>query len=379
MDKVICHIVGLNNFLKQKFISYLAEKYSNIVVKDLDDITNNIRNNKKMITFYDKLSKVKLKKNKIQLVQQINTLWKKSLINNINRMYKKNHDKKIILLGLCTYHKNHKLRIKIDTKNKFFIKIDDKKNAINIVEYNIDIYRKNIINGSFPLRYIDHQFLMKQRIKLKKIYTNMNYKLKSYQSILKWIDLKMEQCIAKDDKIISGGALDNNKNIISKQIFNNDKVKVDSTKVFNNNIDDKKVYVGSSKNYNSNIKIKKNYRKDNLHKILGVKNKNYITGYTKKWLAILSSIKDNNTFIKKGYLTKNNKIEPYIQEKYDNSFDKLKTACYLYECDNKNFNNNVGWYKYQSTKNVDIIENKFISNIYDELINQCVKMIKFKK
>ncbi len=47
MDKIFCHIVGLNDELKQKIITILNSKDFNLVIIDLDIITQKIINDKK--------------------------------------------------------------------------------------------------------------------------------------------------------------------------------------------------------------------------------------------------------------------------------------------------------------------------------------------
>ena len=41
--------------------------------------------------------------------------------------------------------------------------------------YNLDTYRMNIIEGKFPIKYLEHDFLLNQRKELEEEYTQMGY------------------------------------------------------------------------------------------------------------------------------------------------------------------------------------------------------------
>jgi len=332
MVNIICHIVGMNNIIKEQFFKYINDKYPTIIIKDLDIITHKIRNEPTMINLY---KKIKINYNK-EINKQINNYWKTTLITKLDNIFKKNYNNDIILLGLCTYHKNYLLKIDINTNNKFFLSIDPKKNARDIVNYNIDKYKKNIINGSFPLKYIDYHFLLKQRDRIKKIYLNMGYKTKSLNSIEKLLD----------------------------------------TLLYNNN----NIFVGSNIKYNKIVRLNTSLRKskNNLNNILGTtNNKNYIIGYKEEWLAILSTIPNINKYIKKGYIQTKKEVGPFIEEKYENAIDNLKKSCYLYEVDN-NFFNKINWYKLKSNIAVTIKNKKYIKDILEHIQNnKNIKIFKY--
>ena len=54
MDKIFCHIVGLNDELKKKIITILNSKDFNLEIIDLDVITQKIINDKYMNLMYNK-------------------------------------------------------------------------------------------------------------------------------------------------------------------------------------------------------------------------------------------------------------------------------------------------------------------------------------
>ncbi len=341
-DKLIlCHIVGMNNLIKEEFIKNMNNKYPDLVIKDIDIITHKIRNETKMTRWNTQLTKTKSKIRKKKLTQDIHKYWKTTLTTKLDSIIKRNRKKSLILLGLCSYHKNHRLKVKIDTNNLFFFKINSKKNARNIIEYNLDKYRKFIISGTFPTKYIDHTFLIKQRDRLVKIYTNMKYKQKSLKSIEKWIEIKL-----KDD-------------INSK-----------STKI---------VYVGLEKEYDDKINVKKTYRRsrNKVRQMLGTDGEMQVIGYTKKWLSMLSSLPDINSIVKKGLLRKGGKVRPYIKEKYDGALKDLHRSCFIYIVNKEPFHK-LGWFKYKSDKSLNILSKEYIFDIHNELKKAGVKMIEYK-
>jgi len=342
MSDIICHIVGMNCKMKDNFKEKINKNYPNIIIKDLDLITNSIRNNPRMVELNEKL--LKIKKNSIiksDLIKERNNLWKDNVTSKLENILNNYSGKKIILLGLCTYHKNHRLKVKIDTINNFFIEIEPKLNAVEIIEYNLDKYKKYIINGSFPLRYIDHDFLIKQRERLINIYNNMKYVFKSLDEIIDWI----------------------NSNI-------NDEEKETTS-----------LYIGLKHQFSEKINIdKKSYRKSrkDISRLLGIESENKIVGYTQLWLALISSIKDIDNYIEKGYCMINNIKRPCIKEKIKNGFDVLNTDCYLYLVDKDNFDSTVNEYKYKCLDSIHINKQKYIENIYNSLTKSHIKFIKFR-
>lgn len=347
-ENILCHIVGMNNKIKECFIEYLNNNFINLYMCDIDEITNEIRNMRKMVSLNNKLNKTK-SVNKKKIIKDINETWKKLLEKKLNDEFKKSNNKQIILFGLSTYHQNHRIKIKINTKNLFFFKIDIKKNAKDIVEYNIEKYKDYIIDGTFPIKYIDHEFLIKQREKLIKIYENMGYKMKTLNVLKKWFNLKL------DNHSIGG-----TKNI--------------------NMLESEHLYVSNEKLFNDKIeipKIVKRKSKLQLDEFFG-KRKDVIPGYKLEWLSLLSVIEDSNKYIKKGFIDYQNETKPFIEELEENAFDKLNKSCYIYKTNIDNFEKKVGMYKYKTYNSISFDEKKYVENIKNKLEELGVKMIKFK-
>ena len=277
--------------------------------------------------------------------------WKYILNKKITNVIKNNKDKNIIFIGLNTYHRNHRTKVKINTNNIFYIKVSARTYARNTIEYNIDKYRKNIINGTFPIKYIDHNFLIKQYNKLSKIYGNMKYKKKTFSHMTKWINLKLGKNIHTDGRQIFGG-----------EIFGGEVL-----------------YVCTEKEYDNYIKIDNSRRRNQkkIKELLGMYTKKYINGYTMKWLSLLSAIPNINHKIKKGYIHKKNKTIPYVEERYEGALDELNQSCFLYTVKKDIFKDKLSSYKYKSIHTVDILSKKYIYNIYNELIKDSVRIIKY--
>lgn len=198
---LLCHIVGLNNTIKNKFYNDIKSIDKDIVIKDLDEMSEEFINNsitknlnKKLQDEIDKKNNSKaikniniVNKNISNIKKQIEDNWLDFISNNLSNILNFYSNKIVILTGMSHYIKNHSVKIEIDTPNKIFVDIDVEINAKQIVEYNLKKYIKEIINGSYPLKYIDHEFLKKQRIDMTNIYSKLNYVLRSPSFIISLI------------------------------------------------------------------------------------------------------------------------------------------------------------------------------------------------
>jgi len=372
MTNILCHIVGMNNMIKEGFIKQFNDTYPHIIIKDIDIITNDIRNDKKMITLNKKLNNTK-GKDRTPIARQISDYWKESLSTKLSDFLNKNTTKDIVILGLSTYHRNHRISINIDTDNKFFIKINPKMHAKNIIEYNINKYKNEIINGTFPIRHLDHDFLISQRDRLINIYQNKGYKLKTVDNIIKWLDLKIET----DTDILHTNNIDvHGGNPLSYKETNENELNIGKSKISDN----KYIYIGSQTDYKDKITFKKNCRKSrkNIKDFLGRSGESSVQGYNQKWLALLASVPNLKTHIRKGFIEYDNKITPFIEEIHDGAFKQISSSCYIYKALPSQFDQKTGWYKYKTNKTIEFIEKDFIPDIFEELKRENIKIIEFK-
>lgn len=326
MENIFCHIVGLNYKIKDKIIEILKSKDFNFDIIDLDSITEKIINDKNMNLMYDKyeqyFTKSKTKqgtkddtKKYKEIEKKMVNYWKCKFQLLLEKDVKKSK-KKIVLIGLNTHFKNNRIFVKINCKLKFFIKVDLIDNAKLVIQNNLDQHRNEIIEGSFPLEYLEIDFLIKKRENLINIYKKIGYEVKSLTSIIKIIN--------------------NNNNF--------DMVNVND------------LYFASRDKQSKKI----NFKEDR------------VIAYTIPWLAALSSIETKN--LKKGFKKNNG----FVKQSKKGELNNLKKECYLYKIEKDNFyhHENGKGIKFASTENAKILENYYIKNIYNYLVDNGISLIK---
>lgn len=117
------------------------------------------------------------------LEKKINLLWKELIEKKIDDLL--SMDNKLYLcIGFSNYHENIKTFVKLSTPNKFFLQLDYYENAKNIIKYNLDSNRDEIINGTFCLDYLNIHFLVSKRKQFECEYKKMNYTLCPIDKIL---------------------------------------------------------------------------------------------------------------------------------------------------------------------------------------------------
>ena len=248
IDNVLCHIVGINNNIKEDTIKYLLDKYKKLVIVDLDKLSEKISTDNvidELYTKYNKYNERGMINDAKHIERKIGKYWQVVLAEKIQKILELNTKKKIVFLGLSTYQKNYDYGINFGRDvPSYFFKTNIKKNAQDIIRYNLDKYKKYIIDGDFPLKLIDLDYLINKREEIINHYiTKKKYEYKTLNSIINHITMKMDQY----ESI--------------------------------NNIP--KLYVGSSNKYDNIIDL------------------NNITAYTEDWLAIISMIPNINKKLRK--------------------------------------------------------------------------------
>jgi len=187
--KEIIHIVGLNNEYKNDFITKIKTIDPNYNIIDIDDLTQKITNDSKLAKLYDDYEKYKNDKNKNkQIASDINNEWARDLQSKLNKLLSTNNNNTVVI-GLTTSVINTgipKIHVNIPTNYKFIIEIDLVENAKQIIRNNLKEYKHQIINGKFPLEYLNLDFLIKRREQLNTIYTKNLYISKNINDILKF-------------------------------------------------------------------------------------------------------------------------------------------------------------------------------------------------
>lgn len=351
---LLCHIVGFNNVNKNEFIKdirNLNTKDNNpmkeLIVKDIDELTDEYINNPATKLLNERLKIERDPKKADQYKFQIENSWSEFVTDKINKILKFYGNKLVILIGLSHFIRNHRIKIVIDTKNKIFVDIDLDINSKQIIELNVKKYMKDIINGKYPLKYLDYDFLKKQRLDMGEIYKNEGYIFRPYANIIE---------IIKKLKLGDNSSNQDNKNITlpkpekEKMKLNGKNVVINSSLISNKNaplITIKKntsqnwAYWASTQKLEKTINPKKNRKEENKSLIYSEQNNN-IKLYSTPVEALINmnEIKDDIICIKK-----NNKYE------IKSLPNKLHKYCYLYKVNSS----------------YEILSRSYISDLLDEL------------
>ena len=181
---IICHIVGICNKLKVNFINDI-KNISNIFILDIDDISKKIIFSEE----YNLLNKFKMPNN----ITKLGYYWKEKILDEINILLEHHKDDIVILLGLITFYLDNRIKINFnfDIGDKIFLNTNIDIYVSCVLEYNIENYKDDIISGKFPLKYLDRDIIKSQRETLRESYIMKDYKLKTYEQIIKWIEFKI--------------------------------------------------------------------------------------------------------------------------------------------------------------------------------------------
>ena len=326
--KSIMHIIGINEIYKNKFIEKITsnnQKYNKLEIIDLENLSKSIYQDKDMEELLEEYNDSnvtdRIKKN---IEKKMEQFWIENMENKIDSILLSDSidNKYVLFLGENYYNKNEKKKINMLSRNKVIFDINKKQNCKDIIKYNLDNFRDQIIQGIFPLQYLNHDFLFKKRDELNNKYIKQNYIIRKPNDILNILDINL--------------------------------IKIDQL----NDIDT--LWIGDKKNHNNIIY-----------------NNNNTIGHILPWNACLNSIKDIETIIKTKNPSKNNKI--FIEELELNGFNNLKTGCYLYLVDSEGFFYDKIESKEKLVTNIDlnIIEKIYVSNIFEKLDDFNIELLKF--
>jgi hypothetical protein len=194
--KEIIHIVGLNNEYKKDFILKIHQINPNYNIIDIDDTTQKINSSPKIAKLYDEYEKIKIDKIKSKTVStNINEEWSRELQLKLNKMLSLTTND-TILIGLTTSVVNTgqpKIYIDLPTNYKFIIDTDVIENAKQIIRNNLREFKNEIINGSFPLEFINLNHLIKRREQLNQVFLKNMYIVKKTEDILKFLRQHIQQ------------------------------------------------------------------------------------------------------------------------------------------------------------------------------------------
>ena len=309
-NNLTCHIVGLNPIYKKELIEELNKKVFNPI--DLDDINQEIINDNEMDKMYKQYQKFKDTKNDKfkEIDKKMSFYWENKFLELLNEKVK--IDKKNILIGQSTHYKYLKKRINLNTPNKFIIQAD-KNDIKKLIQYNLETFKDDIIDGKFPLEYLDLNFLSKKRDTLLQVYHKIGYLEKDFKQL----------------KIIL--------NLLETKI-----------------IDIPGLWLAKKEPYNIGSKIhpKKNDK---------------LLAYIDPTMALIASF----NFDKDKLIKKYNGKEIKIKELKPQALDKLKSCRFLYLVGKESFipHEKGANKKFFSQNPVTILQKEKIENVYNYLID----------
>lgn len=305
-----CHIVGLNPITKKELIDEMNKRVFNAV--DLDEINNQIIEDKEMSTMFTQYQKFKDTKNDKfkEIDKKMSTHWENKFLELLNEKIK--IDKKNILIGQSNHYKYINRRINLNTPNKFFIQSSD-DDIKKTIEYNLDAYKNDIITGKFPMEYLDFNFIRKKKEAINTSYTKGGYLEKDYKQIKTILNLL-------ESKIIDIPGL----------------------------------WISMKESYNVGSKIHPN-KNDKL------------LAYIDSTMAILGSYNFEKDEISKNFTGK----EIKIKELKPQALDKMKSKRFLYLVGKETFipHEKGANKKFFSQSPVTILQKEKITNVYNYLID----------
>jgi hypothetical protein len=177
-----CHIIGLNYKNKKKLLDNINIKIFNII--DLDKINQKVIDDQQINKLYLQFMKLKETKNDKykEIEKKMTSFWESSFLEKINLEIASN--KKNIFLGSNNHYKIPSKKISLSTLNNFCLISDPKEEIKIIIENNLDNNREEIINGNFPIEYLDYDFLLKKREALINTYIKKGYLEKKLDDII---------------------------------------------------------------------------------------------------------------------------------------------------------------------------------------------------
>jgi len=304
-----CHIVGLNPVLKTEFSNTINKNLFNPI--DLDEINQTILLDKNMDSMYKNYQKMKNNKNdKFKDVEKKMTLyWENTFLELLGEKIKLN--KKNILIGQNNHFKSLNKKINLNTHLKFYIKNSD-NDIKNLIKYNLDTHRDDIINGKYPIENLDYEHLSKKINNVTGAFKKVGYLEKDYEQLKTILNL-----------------------------------------IESETIDLPGLWIATKEPYNLGSKMhpKKN------DKLLAYKDAN---------IALLGSYNFEKEELKKDY----NGKEIKITELKPQALDKLKSKRFLYLVDKESFipHEKGANQKFFSQNPVVILQKEKINDVYSQLI-----------
>lgn len=306
LPTIFCHIVGLCRLDKPHFVEF-CKFNKNIVLCDLNDL------NAQYCTSFTNQP----------LPHQH---WRQYMQEQLLDCFIKNASKSIIVLGYPMHFNDKRVKITINAKLKCFAKISQQHYTTQTILHNLTHYQDDIVHGQFPLKFLDPDFLLKNRQSLVKLFSQ--YSLKSIPRICKAVQLNLHKQLDLQ-----------------------------------------------------NIQHLYCAHKKKFEKIIPLESNCIIEAYTEPWLALVSlATRGGKQYIMKGF--RGDGDDPFIKEMKATAFNALNCPAYLYMVEKMNFvfHEKGKQRKLVTHSSVIVIKRKRVPNIYKYMVKQkAVVMDHYKK
>ena len=305
-NKIICHIVGLNPDDKKKIIE-MCSKIKRYNLIDLDDINNKVLNDEEMSKLFKNYSKLKKSKNdKFKDVdKKMTKYWEENMIKKVYDLIPVK--KKTILIGKNHHYRLLSKKVNFLVSSKFFIDSNPKEEVKKGIKHNLSVHQDDIINGTFPVEFIDYKHQLKKRQLFEDSYIKSGYTKIDIDSVINILESNSQ-----------------------------------------NKIKGKGLWISLQEPYNIGSKIHPN--------------KNPIYAYIDPVLSLLNSFKNREN----NYKFESKKVVSIEQK----DVKKLKRPRYLYYVSKEDFilAETKNKHKYVTQNPVIILEKEKIKNVYDKLV-----------
>ena len=193
-NKIICHIVGLNPNDKVK-IKDLCENISKYHMIDLDEINNNILNDEYMNKLFKNYSKLKKSKNDKfkDLDKKMTKYWEDNMIKKVYDLIP--GKKKTIIIGKNHHYRLLSKKINFLVSNKFIIDNNIKEEVRTRIKYNLLTHHDDIINGKFPIDFLNYKQQIKKRELFNDSYIKSGYTKVKLENLIEMLNIHSKKKI----------------------------------------------------------------------------------------------------------------------------------------------------------------------------------------
>lgn len=193
-NKIICHIVGLNPSDKSK-ISELCNNISKYHLIDLDEINNEILTDETMNKLFKTYSKLKKSKNDKfkDIDKKMTKYWEDNMVKKVYDLIP--GKKKTILVGKNHHYRLLSKKINFLVSNKFIIDNNIKDEVKARIKYNLLTHHDEIVNGRFPIDFLNYKQQLKKRQLFEESYTKTGYTKIKLETLLEILNVHSKKKI----------------------------------------------------------------------------------------------------------------------------------------------------------------------------------------